>query len=72
MKQGQQAAEDGGADGGCCAPGVPHQVGEQDVAQELLGLVGETPAGRQSGQRRERCGKNLYFYAKIILEAQWP
>lgn len=48
MQQGQQAAEDGSADGGGCAAGVPHQVGEKDVAQELFGFVAETPARRQS------------------------
>lgn len=48
MQQGQQAAEDGSADSGGCAPGVPHQVGEKDVAQEILGLVAETPERRQS------------------------
>lgn len=49
MQQGQQAAENGSTEGGGCASGVPHEVGEQDVAQELLGLVAETPARRQRG-----------------------
>lgn len=36
MKQGQQAAQGCGADGGSSTARMPHQVGEQDVTQELL------------------------------------
>lgn len=73
VQQRQQAAEHGGADGGGRAPSVPHQVGEQDVAQELLGLVAETSAGRKSCQRSERRDKTaLCFGAKLIVKVQSP
>lgn len=36
MKQGQQAAQGCGADGSSSTARMPHQVGKQDVTQELL------------------------------------
>lgn len=36
VQQGQQTAEGSGADSGGSAARTPHQVGKQDVAQELL------------------------------------
>lgn len=65
MQQGQQAAEGGGADGSGGAPGVPHQVGQQDVAQELLGLVAKTPAVSVRGVKDET---NVYFYRARFLK----
>lgn len=46
MQQGQQTAEGRGADGGGSMARAPHQVGEQDVAQELLWLSSEVPGRR--------------------------
>lgn len=36
VQQGQQGAEGCGTDSGGGAAGTPHQVGQQDVGQELL------------------------------------
>lgn len=59
VQQGQQAAEGRGADGCSSAPSVPYQVGEQDVAQELLRLVAKT-ARRKQRVKSER-GAQKYF-----------
>lgn len=76
MQQGQQAAEGRGADGCSSAASVPYQVGEQDVAQELLRLVAKTPRrkqrvkserGAQKSIFRALCGKPCRFIICIYI-----